>query len=214
MHHPKGALLRLAYGESVAQQVEHNTFNVGVLGSSPSGFTKIQTVLYRRTVFCFHEAGMRGSHLRLPPCRNPAPPCGRRQRRVGEVRPRGRRSTTQRVHQNSNRSLRRTVFCFHEAGMRGSHLRLPPCRNPAPPCGRRQRRVGEVRPKHPAGPRRTHFRPNYSRFGSSPLSFRRRSSSIYPAVMTPEGKAMMATPNRDDSIDTTRPTSVTGQRSP
>ena len=30
----------LWHGESVAQQVEHNTFNVGVLGSSPSGFTK------------------------------------------------------------------------------------------------------------------------------------------------------------------------------
>ena len=26
--------------DSLAQQVEHNTFNVGVLGSSPSGFTQ------------------------------------------------------------------------------------------------------------------------------------------------------------------------------
>ena len=29
----------LVFGESVAQQVEHNTFNVGVPGSSPGGFT-------------------------------------------------------------------------------------------------------------------------------------------------------------------------------
>ena len=57
MHHPKGALLRLAYGESVAQQVEHNTFNVGVLGSSPSGFTKIQTVLLGGRFFAFIKPG-------------------------------------------------------------------------------------------------------------------------------------------------------------
>ena len=59
MHHPKGALLRLAYGESVAQQVEHNTFNVGVLGSSPSGFTKIQTVLLGGRFFAFMKPGYR-----------------------------------------------------------------------------------------------------------------------------------------------------------
>ena len=29
--------------DSVAQQVEHNTFNVGVLGSSPSWVTKVET---------------------------------------------------------------------------------------------------------------------------------------------------------------------------
>ena len=28
--------------DSVAQSVEHNTFNVGVLGSSPSGITQIR----------------------------------------------------------------------------------------------------------------------------------------------------------------------------
>ncbi len=39
LHHQNG-LCRDGTGESVAQQVEHNTFNVGVLGSSPSGFTK------------------------------------------------------------------------------------------------------------------------------------------------------------------------------
>ena len=30
----------IGIGESVAQQVEHNTFNVGVPGSSPGGFTE------------------------------------------------------------------------------------------------------------------------------------------------------------------------------
>ena len=34
-------MLPFGTGESVAQQVEHNTFNVGVLGSSPSGFTTL-----------------------------------------------------------------------------------------------------------------------------------------------------------------------------
>ncbi len=32
-------LRRWYLGESVAQSVEHNTFNVGVPGSSPGGFT-------------------------------------------------------------------------------------------------------------------------------------------------------------------------------
>ena len=214
MHHPKGALLRLAYGESVAQQVEHNTFNVGVLGSSPSGFTKIQTVLLGGRFFAFMKPGcgaLTCGYLLAETLHRPAGDGSGASVRIDQevdVRPPSGFTKIQTV------LYRRTVFCFHEAGIQDSHLRLPPCRNPAPPCGRRQRRVGEDRPKHPAGPRRTHFRPNYSRFGSSPLSFQRRSSSIYPAVMTPEGKAMMATPNRDDSIDTTRPTSVTGQRSP
>ena len=33
------------FGESVAQQVEHNTFNVGVPGSSPGGFTEKRRVV-------------------------------------------------------------------------------------------------------------------------------------------------------------------------
>jgi hypothetical protein len=37
LHHFKRK--RLKY-DSVAQLVEHNTFNVGVLGSNPSGITK------------------------------------------------------------------------------------------------------------------------------------------------------------------------------
>ena len=36
MHHFK----RKRLNDSVAQLVEHNTFNVGVLGSNPSGITK------------------------------------------------------------------------------------------------------------------------------------------------------------------------------
>ena len=46
MHHQIGTQFRLA-GESVAQQVEHNTFNVGVLGSSPSGFTRKELTVNR-----------------------------------------------------------------------------------------------------------------------------------------------------------------------
>ena len=33
------------HDESVAQQVEHNTFNVGVPGSSPGGFTEKRQLL-------------------------------------------------------------------------------------------------------------------------------------------------------------------------
>ena len=36
----KAVLLQPQKADSVAQQVEHNTFNVGVLGSSPSRVTK------------------------------------------------------------------------------------------------------------------------------------------------------------------------------
>ena len=38
---PNRGIYLICIGESVAQQVEHNTFNVGVPGSSPGGFTKI-----------------------------------------------------------------------------------------------------------------------------------------------------------------------------
>ena len=40
LHHQNGSNSGLATDDSVAQLVEHNTFNVGVLGSSPSGITK------------------------------------------------------------------------------------------------------------------------------------------------------------------------------
>ena len=38
--------------DSVAQQVEHNTFNVGVLGSSPSWITKTEAKLMLGFCFC------------------------------------------------------------------------------------------------------------------------------------------------------------------
>gem|GEM_PF-3573748 len=41
----------LAKNDSVAQLVEHNTFNVRVLGSSPSGITFIQRFLTGREVY-------------------------------------------------------------------------------------------------------------------------------------------------------------------
>ena len=54
LHHQNG-LCRDGTGESVAQQVEHNTFNVGVLGSSPSGFTKRELTVNRLSaLFVFH----------------------------------------------------------------------------------------------------------------------------------------------------------------
>ncbi len=37
---PSADGFRFGDGDLVAQLVEHNTFNVGVLGSSPSGITK------------------------------------------------------------------------------------------------------------------------------------------------------------------------------
>ena len=37
--------------DSVAQQVEHNTFNVGVLGSSPSRVTKEKERLEKASLF-------------------------------------------------------------------------------------------------------------------------------------------------------------------
>ncbi len=40
----KTVLLQPLNSDSVAQQVEHNTFNVGVLGSSPSRVTKKQKI--------------------------------------------------------------------------------------------------------------------------------------------------------------------------
>jgi hypothetical protein len=35
-----GLLVRIVWKDPVAQLVEHDTFNVGVLGSSPSGITE------------------------------------------------------------------------------------------------------------------------------------------------------------------------------
>ena len=47
---------KFGIGESVAQSVEHNTFNVGVPGSSPGGFTtKSGSYDYRNCLFCFYN---------------------------------------------------------------------------------------------------------------------------------------------------------------
>ena len=49
---PKNRLyLFLLVEDSVAQLVEHDTFNVGVLGSSPSGITKHKTFLLTEGFF-------------------------------------------------------------------------------------------------------------------------------------------------------------------
>lgn len=55
---PEGAL---NFGtDSVAQLVEHNTFNVGVLGSSPSGITKYPHNRLIMRVFYFDWGGIWG----------------------------------------------------------------------------------------------------------------------------------------------------------
>ncbi len=43
--------------DSVAQQVEHNTFNVGVLGSSPSWITENQKSNLRKSLIMFDYQG-------------------------------------------------------------------------------------------------------------------------------------------------------------
>ncbi len=53
----------MAHGESVAQQVEHNTFNVGVLGSSPSGFT--ESYPRKRVAFLLPLRGFASSCRRI-----------------------------------------------------------------------------------------------------------------------------------------------------
>ena len=44
-------LIRITKDDSLAQSVEHNTFNVGVLGSNPRRITKSN--LHERLLFCF-----------------------------------------------------------------------------------------------------------------------------------------------------------------
>ena len=51
--------------DSVAQLVEHDTFNVGVLGSSPSGITKAKPQSGRLRFFYFHAFRFAGSISRL-----------------------------------------------------------------------------------------------------------------------------------------------------
>ena len=53
--------------ESVAQQVEHNTFNVGVPGSSPGGFTQTTTKEGGRFVFMVIRSVLSAEILNLAP---------------------------------------------------------------------------------------------------------------------------------------------------
>ena len=58
----KAVLLHRKKADSVAQQVEHNTFNVGVLGSSPSRVTKTEN---QPVTADFLVYGARKSHTLL-----------------------------------------------------------------------------------------------------------------------------------------------------
>ena len=51
MHHQNENFQFLAGVDPVAQQVEHNTFNVGVPGSSPGGITENQAVTVKCNCF-------------------------------------------------------------------------------------------------------------------------------------------------------------------
>ena len=52
---PLHSLLRdKANGDPLAQLVEHNTFNVGVLGSSPKRITKQKRILYYIVSFFYY----------------------------------------------------------------------------------------------------------------------------------------------------------------
>ena len=56
-----GAMPRSIEGDSLAQLVEHNTFNVGVLGSSPRRITQDEdasAMLVRLIVLCATAAGI------------------------------------------------------------------------------------------------------------------------------------------------------------
>ena len=53
LHHQNGYVRIIGTGDLVAQQVEHNTFNVGVLGSSPSGITFKRQPKQKLRLFCF-----------------------------------------------------------------------------------------------------------------------------------------------------------------
>ena len=59
---PNRGIYLICIGESVAQQVEHNTFNVGVPGSSPGGFTKInEQQITSAAFFCIYIVAMSNS---------------------------------------------------------------------------------------------------------------------------------------------------------
>ncbi len=64
MHHQNGYVRIFGAGDLVAQQVEHNTFNVGVLGSSPSGITLQATT----EAICFGCLFCGSAVVRKRPC--------------------------------------------------------------------------------------------------------------------------------------------------
>ena len=47
--------------DSLAQQVEHNTFNVGVLGSSPRRITQKKAIILKKVIAFFIFVQMGGS---------------------------------------------------------------------------------------------------------------------------------------------------------
>ena len=57
LHHQKRDESLLASVDPVAQSVEHNTFNVGVPGSSPGGITEEATIRNGCRFFCFIGVG-------------------------------------------------------------------------------------------------------------------------------------------------------------
>ena len=59
-------LRRWYLGESVAQSVEHNTFNVGVPGSSPGGFTSRRVTEFRNELcYFFYSSSLNASIRRV-----------------------------------------------------------------------------------------------------------------------------------------------------
>ena len=67
---PNRGIYLICNGESVAQQVEHNTFNVGVPGSSPGGITE-RTAIRDGCRFFIHTTSYcrrwREAEIHLPP---------------------------------------------------------------------------------------------------------------------------------------------------
>ena len=51
--------------DSLAQQVEHNTFNVGVLGSSPRRITQKKAIILKKVIAFFIFAQMVGQRKNL-----------------------------------------------------------------------------------------------------------------------------------------------------
>ena len=111
LHHQNG-LCRDGTGESVAQQVEHNTFNVGVLGSSPSGFTKYPAT-YRLPDIFLRGALTFGYLLAETPNR-PADDIGGSSVRIGLP---GRRSSPSGFAKMAGQSRQKTALAKYLRGL-------------------------------------------------------------------------------------------------